>query len=219
MTNSTNDAMTNYLALWEAFADNECVDVSYNDMIEELKNESIFTGVGGRQWFYQTCVEFGYYQVTCFHTLICIAHVVRLDLWRNCPTFRKPFQCLYPNPTMQGCLRIRFLARRQLDHHRVWWTRPRWFQHLVGERFHWPLARIGSPCCSPRCCFQDPLDQRNWYEPLHLNFLISSLANYHFLIAHCGDMIPPFSGSPSTLAPAQQVILQQLQAWLTAQSK
>lgn len=58
------DPLTNYVALWNAFAGNECIDVSYEDMIEELKNDSIFTGVGGRQWFYQTCIEFGYFQTS-----------------------------------------------------------------------------------------------------------------------------------------------------------
>jgi len=64
MTNSAQDPMTNYIDLWNMFAGNECVDVSYDDMIQELKNESLFYGVGGRQWFYQTCIEFGYFQTS-----------------------------------------------------------------------------------------------------------------------------------------------------------
>jgi len=64
MTNATQDPMTNYVDLWNMFAGGDCVDVSYADMIEELKNHSIYTGVGGRQWFYQTCIEFGYFQTS-----------------------------------------------------------------------------------------------------------------------------------------------------------
>jgi len=64
MTVPGKDPLTNYLAIWQWFAGHECTDVSYSDMIEELKNESIFTGVGGRQWFYQTCIEFGYFQTS-----------------------------------------------------------------------------------------------------------------------------------------------------------
>jgi len=46
--------------------DPACVDISYTNMIEQLQNISQFgeSGVGMRQWTYQTCVEFGYFQST-----------------------------------------------------------------------------------------------------------------------------------------------------------
>uniref|UniRef100_A0A1B6CAA8 Serine protease K12H4.7 n=1 Tax=Clastoptera arizonana TaxID=38151 RepID=A0A1B6CAA8_9HEMI len=43
-----------------------CVDYKYKDMINLLKNESWDSAAseGGRQWMYQTCTEFGYYQTS-----------------------------------------------------------------------------------------------------------------------------------------------------------
>jgi hypothetical protein len=36
-------------------------------MVKELQDTSLASGEdGGRQWIYQTCVEFGYYQVLIF---------------------------------------------------------------------------------------------------------------------------------------------------------
>lgn len=64
MTNSAKDPLSNYLDVWNMFLGGECSDVSYEDMIEELQNTTISFGVGGRQWFYQTCVEFGYFQTS-----------------------------------------------------------------------------------------------------------------------------------------------------------
>ena len=44
----------------------DCLDASYSDFIDEMRmtdwNES--AAVGGRQWTYQTCVEFGFFQST-----------------------------------------------------------------------------------------------------------------------------------------------------------
>ena len=40
----------------------ECFDVSYDEMIKELRDVSYNKNVGGRQWIYQTCTEFGWYQ-------------------------------------------------------------------------------------------------------------------------------------------------------------
>ena len=42
--------------------DQECFDVSYDEMIKELREVSYNKNVGGRQWIYQTCTEFGWYQ-------------------------------------------------------------------------------------------------------------------------------------------------------------
>ncbi|XP_049884972.1 putative serine protease K12H4.7 [Pectinophora gossypiella] len=44
-------------------ANQTCLDYSYTNMIEELKNTT-WGNEGGRQWMYQTCTEFGFYQ-TC----------------------------------------------------------------------------------------------------------------------------------------------------------
>ncbi len=42
----------------------KCFDSSYESMVDELKKTSWDSeaGVGGRQWTYQTCTEFGWYQ-------------------------------------------------------------------------------------------------------------------------------------------------------------
>ncbi|GAM18064.1 hypothetical protein SAMD00019534_012390 [Acytostelium subglobosum LB1] len=65
MTNNANDALTNYLAVWNTFADNESSDVTYQTMIEEMLNvTNDENAIGGRMWFYQTCTEFGYYQTS-----------------------------------------------------------------------------------------------------------------------------------------------------------
>lgn len=44
----------------------KCLDVSYDGFIKQMRqvnwNES--AAVGGRQWTYQTCIEFGFFQST-----------------------------------------------------------------------------------------------------------------------------------------------------------
>ncbi|KAI5647052.1 serine carboxypeptidase s28 domain-containing protein [Phthorimaea operculella] len=40
----------------------KCLDYSYQNMINELRNTSY--GEGARQWMYQTCTEFGFYQTS-----------------------------------------------------------------------------------------------------------------------------------------------------------
>lgn len=43
----------------------QCLDFSYADMIAGLANTTLAAGLsGGRQWTYQTCTEFGYYQTS-----------------------------------------------------------------------------------------------------------------------------------------------------------
>eukprot|EP00026_Physarum_polycephalum_P008261 Phypoly_transcript_08342.p1 GENE.Phypoly_transcript_08342~~Phypoly_transcript_08342.p1 ORF type:complete len:486 (+),score=73.44 Phypoly_transcript_08342:64-1521(+) len=64
MTNSSQDPLSNYLAVWNLFAEDECVDVSYEDMVKELMNTTLSAAVGGRQWIYQSCIEFGYFQTS-----------------------------------------------------------------------------------------------------------------------------------------------------------
>jgi hypothetical protein len=42
----------------------QCLDAGYMSMIKQLRNISWSgpAGEGGRQWTYQTCVEFGFFQ-------------------------------------------------------------------------------------------------------------------------------------------------------------
>ncbi|XP_072930540.1 putative serine protease K12H4.7 isoform X2 [Epargyreus clarus] len=47
----------------------ECLDYSYDNMIEQLQSTT-WTLDGGRQWFYQTCTEFGFYQTSSGETEI-----------------------------------------------------------------------------------------------------------------------------------------------------
>eukprot|EP01104_Vermistella_antarctica_P010703 TRINITY_DN2873_c0_g1_i2.p1 TRINITY_DN2873_c0_g1~~TRINITY_DN2873_c0_g1_i2.p1 ORF type:complete len:559 (-),score=145.48 TRINITY_DN2873_c0_g1_i2:138-1646(-) len=43
----------------------QCMDISYDDTVEVLLNVSaIGGGIGYRQWIWQTCTEFGYFQTT-----------------------------------------------------------------------------------------------------------------------------------------------------------
>ncbi|XP_015746357.2 thymus-specific serine protease [Python bivittatus] len=42
----------------------QCIDASHKDVLEELRSTSIATSDGMRQWYFQTCTEFGYYP-TC----------------------------------------------------------------------------------------------------------------------------------------------------------
>lgn len=49
----------------------ECFDVSYEEFVNDLKNTSAVSGgIGFRQWTYQTCQQFGYYQ-TCDKNTTC----------------------------------------------------------------------------------------------------------------------------------------------------
>jgi len=65
MNNKTMDALTAYVAVSNLFLNGQCLDCSYADAVvalNDLKQDE--TGVGIRQWTYQTCVEFGYFQTT-----------------------------------------------------------------------------------------------------------------------------------------------------------
>jgi len=68
MFNATTP-LNGYIAVNDFFMQSqelECQDVSYIDSVFQLQNTTIdlLTGVGMRQWYYQTCTEFGYYQTT-----------------------------------------------------------------------------------------------------------------------------------------------------------
>lgn len=67
--NEMGDPLTRYAALNMLILDTysqKCLDISYNKSIEELKETSwnSSASVGGRQWFWQTCIEFGFFQST-----------------------------------------------------------------------------------------------------------------------------------------------------------
>ena len=70
MLNETiGDPLDRYIAVNDAVLDTyglDCLDTSYESFINQMKqvnwNES--AAVGGRQWTYQTCVEFGFFQST-----------------------------------------------------------------------------------------------------------------------------------------------------------
>jgi len=65
MEDNTKSLIDRYVAVSQHFTFGQCMDVSYNDMITQLKDVSpVGAGVGFRQWTYQTCTEFGYFQTT-----------------------------------------------------------------------------------------------------------------------------------------------------------
>lgn len=49
--------------------ESNCVDTNYNDLIQDLKQISLTSddANGNRQWFYQCCTEFGYFQTSTSH--------------------------------------------------------------------------------------------------------------------------------------------------------
>jgi len=67
MTNGS-DALTSYVGVSNLFLSltgQTCLDCSYADQLAQVTNISqVGDGVGIRQWTYQTCTEFGYFQTT-----------------------------------------------------------------------------------------------------------------------------------------------------------
>ena len=64
-----SDPLTKYAALNNLILNTysqPCLDASYNSSLVELKEISwnSSAAVGGRQWFWQTCTEFGFFQST-----------------------------------------------------------------------------------------------------------------------------------------------------------
>jgi len=68
MENKTMDALAAYVTVSNLFLGlygQKCLDCSYADAVAQLNDLTQYTtGVGVRQWTYQTCVEFGYFQTT-----------------------------------------------------------------------------------------------------------------------------------------------------------
>lgn len=59
--------MFNFAEMFQAklISPNEtCISVTYENEIEELKNENSDISSAARAWYYQTCSEFGWYQTT-----------------------------------------------------------------------------------------------------------------------------------------------------------
>ncbi|CAF1056141.1 unnamed protein product [Brachionus calyciflorus] len=66
---SIGDPLTRYSAVNDIFLEEygqKCLDISYRKFIDEMKSVSwdSSASAGGRQWIYQTCIEFGFYQST-----------------------------------------------------------------------------------------------------------------------------------------------------------
>ena len=68
MENTTISALDAYVEVNNFFLDQQkvaCLSISYQEMITELQNTvQTPTGVGIRQWTYQSCFEFGFFQTT-----------------------------------------------------------------------------------------------------------------------------------------------------------
>lgn len=56
------DKIVNMNKIFRAAANSTCLDVSWDDSITELMNTTFDGESSSRQWTYQTCNEFGYYQ-------------------------------------------------------------------------------------------------------------------------------------------------------------
>eukprot|EP01120_Amphizonella_sp_Union-15-10_P015211 TRINITY_DN7762_c0_g1_i2.p1 TRINITY_DN7762_c0_g1~~TRINITY_DN7762_c0_g1_i2.p1 ORF type:complete len:276 (+),score=42.61 TRINITY_DN7762_c0_g1_i2:432-1259(+) len=87
MTNASSDPLSSYVAVNDLFLnmdEQSCLDASYVDMVQQLKNTSFpDNGVGDRSWTYQTCAEFGYFQTTDsknqpFGNLVPISYYVQM---------------------------------------------------------------------------------------------------------------------------------------------
>lgn len=76
MTNQTIGAAVTRLAAVNAMilkdTNQTCLDYKYDKMVAQMKNVSWDSEVssGGRQWTYQTCTEFGFYQTSDKDTLV-----------------------------------------------------------------------------------------------------------------------------------------------------
>lgn len=69
MNTGIGDPITRYAAVNDIILNTynqSCLNVSYTDFINQLKKTSWddSAAVGGRQWTYQTCAEFGFFQST-----------------------------------------------------------------------------------------------------------------------------------------------------------
>ncbi|GFS04295.1 thymus-specific serine protease [Elysia marginata] len=64
---SQGDELARYAKASDWVLEGQCLDFKYDKMIKEIKDITgweIAGGIGYRQWVYQTCTEFGYYQTS-----------------------------------------------------------------------------------------------------------------------------------------------------------
>lgn len=66
MTEAGSDPVEQWAAINTVLTDGECTAFNYQDMITEMQNTALDAPAaeGGRQWTYQTCAEFAYFQTT-----------------------------------------------------------------------------------------------------------------------------------------------------------
>lgn len=85
-------AYANFNQQFNNFSGINCTQVKYSDYIAEYKDVRPWPqneNAAGRAWTYQTCTEFGYFQVF-FHEKIIIKELLRLEnLFIN--LFLQPF--------------------------------------------------------------------------------------------------------------------------------
>lgn len=73
MTNTSIGTPVQRLSAFNNFylgeKESNCVDTIYNNLINDLQEISLTSNVadGTRQWFYQCCTEFGFFQTTDNH--------------------------------------------------------------------------------------------------------------------------------------------------------
>jgi len=64
-TGSDSDSFNNYIKVNQLLNNHTCIECNYNATINAVQQTGQqAAGVGMRQWMYQTCVEFGYFQTT-----------------------------------------------------------------------------------------------------------------------------------------------------------
>lgn len=61
---SSNDHYANFVNWSSSFYNDTCEDTVWDDTIAFLANSTLESADGARQWTYQTCNQFGYYQTT-----------------------------------------------------------------------------------------------------------------------------------------------------------
>jgi len=85
MDNATATPLENYAKINSLFLQIQgmsCLPVDYDQMIQQLANDSLAAQNGDRQWTYQTCTEFGYFQTTDSPNQP-FGNLVPLTFWTN----------------------------------------------------------------------------------------------------------------------------------------
>jgi hypothetical protein len=87
-----------------------CLDVSYADSIAQLRDTSAAAaGVGYRQWVYQTCTEFGYFQTSDSGTDRPASQPRALPLIRLCPHRRSALRRRHAAPVLPRPVPVLYL--------------------------------------------------------------------------------------------------------------